>query len=147
MTVATTVSGRRVYVRIGDGNSPETFSHRCSMNGERSLALTVETGKVVVPDCDNPEAPGWPATIKTVISAAISGEGVVHIPDLAFFYAMIIEEGSRNFEIAIVDSSDTVLAQWDGRFHITSFVPTGPQDGLLTMQMAAESDGPLSKVV
>lgn len=61
---------------IGDGATPEVFSAWC---GITSLTKTTnkETGTVNMPDCDDPDLPGWLETYLISNQMVVSGSGTV----------------------------------------------------------------------
>ena len=76
MAQGTSVRFGQQVLLIGDGGSPETFSAWC---GITSLTKTTnkETGTVNMPDCEDPDLPGWLEIYLISNQMVISGEGTL----------------------------------------------------------------------
>lgn len=77
-TYVDTLSGELILVQIGDGASPEVFTHDCMINGSRSLSLTASTRDQTIPNCTNPSAPDKTVRDVDALDSQISGEGKLH---------------------------------------------------------------------
>ncbi|MBX4159131.1 hypothetical protein K4A07_18585, partial [Lactiplantibacillus plantarum] len=72
------VSGEDILVQLGDGASPEVFTHDCMINGSRGFNRTATTTDQQIPNCTDPSKP--PKTMRRTDStdSTISGEGLLH---------------------------------------------------------------------
>jgi hypothetical protein len=77
MALPTTLKGTQLYIKIGDGASPEVFLHPCLINSERGVTFTSTTNDIIVPDCSNPDDPAWRQVVKDVLSVNITGAGIL----------------------------------------------------------------------
>lgn len=99
MAQATTVSGPKLLILIGDGEDPEEFSHPCTINAARGFSVTANTNDSNVPDCDDPETPPWLEREVASKSATISGAGTLHAPDQELFFEWLESGVPKNVQV------------------------------------------------
>lgn len=135
MTIAT-VKGTQLLVKIGDGASPEVFTHPCLINAKRGFSLEVSTNKIVVPDCDNPDDPAWQQVIKDVLSASIDGAGKLDTADVSDYHDWLLSPDTKNVRIYL-----GTVGYWASAFHLTSFQVSGDRGALVEVTIKLDSDG------
>lgn len=69
------VKGTQLYIKVGDGASPEVFTHPCLINMKRGIKFQSSANKVIVPDCDNPDDPAWQETFVDGLNISVDGAG------------------------------------------------------------------------
>src|SRR5690606_30459482 len=77
MAKPTSVKGTQLFIKVGDGASPEVFTHPCLINAERGIAFRSTTGDIVGPGCNSPDDPAWRELVKDALSAGVTGAGIL----------------------------------------------------------------------
>lgn len=140
MAALTELRGTQVYIKVGNGASPEVFAHPCLINTKRGIKFASSTNKVIVPDCDNPEDPAWTDAIKDALSASIDGAGMLDnkIATIQFYDTWFRSKTSRNVQIWL-----GTVGHWSGAFHLTNWDITGDRHDNAQVSLTLESDGAL----
>lgn len=128
--------GKDMLIKIGDGESPETFS---TVAGLRATTLAFNATQIDITSADSPGQ--WRELLAGGISSAqISGSGVFKdaTSDIILRQAFFTQSNA-NFAIYI-PGFGTV----SGPFKITALHYDGPYDGEVTMSMTLASSGALS---
>ncbi|MEX4006941.1 phage tail tube protein [Neoaquamicrobium sediminum] len=137
-----TMSGKQLLVQIGDGAEPEVFAHDCLINTERGIAFAAETNRETIPDCDDPDAPGWSEITVSGQSATISGAGRLHTTSVSEWFDWFTSGEGKNVRVLLNGVS---LANggghWAGVFKLTAWEVTGPETGRAAVSVTLESDG------
>lgn len=144
MAEATAFVGADILVKISTTADGNTLTHYCSINGSRGLTLNTENNSTVIPDCENPKAPGWKKTRITGLGLSIDGAGVAHKPDVKVLSDILISGESVNGSVEVGGSGGTAFV---GKFAITSLSVTGERLDDSTFNIALESDGPEPSVI
>lgn len=141
MTALTKLKGTALYIKIGDGASPETFAHPCLINAKRGIKFTSSANKIVIPDCDNPDDPAWTEVIKDALSASIDGAGKVDnvLATIQFYDTWFRDEDSKNVQVWL----DTV-GKWTGAFQLTAWDISGDRNAYADVTITLESTGVLA---
>jgi hypothetical protein len=71
------IEGELLTVQIGDGGSPETFTHPCLINTDRGISFTTNMTETEVPDCSSPSMPAKIVRKARSFDFTISGAGKV----------------------------------------------------------------------
>jgi len=142
MAAPKTMSGRQLLVQIGDGGNPEQFAHDCLINTERGIAFNSEANRETIPDCDDPDAPGWSVMNKSGLSATISGAGRLHTASVEAWFNWFNSDDTKNVRVLLngVSAADGG-GYWKGAFKLTAFEVTGPETGRAAVTVTLESDG------
>jgi predicted secreted protein len=144
MVAITPLRGTQLYIKVGDGSSPEVFAHPCLINTKRGIKFASSTNKVIIPDCDNPEDPAWSEAIKDALSASIDGAGTLDnkAAVISFYDAWFRDVDSRNVRIYL-----GTMGHWSGAFHLTGWEINGDRNDNAQASISLESDGALSAFV
>lgn len=144
MTAITKLRGTQLYIKVGDGATPEVFAHPCLINTQRGISFTSSTNKVIVPDCDNPDDPAWSEAIKDGLAATINGSGVLDnkAATITFYDAWFRATASRNVQVWL-----GTMGYWSGAFHLTGWEVTGDRNNNAEAKLTLESDGPIATFV
>jgi len=77
MAQATTLSFPKLKVELGNSDGPpETFTAPCGFNS-RALNRSKNLSEVVIPDCDDEEAPAYVGRDVLSMTWSVTGEGVL----------------------------------------------------------------------
>lgn len=138
MAEPTSIEGTQVTIRVGDGGSPETFSHPCLINAERGVSFTKSNNDVIVPDCTNPEDPAWRQIAHDSIACAVSGAGILDnvLATIQAYDSWF--RGSTRKNVRIYLGS---VGYWQGSFDLTTFEVTGERGNKALVNIALDSDG------
>lgn len=137
------VRGTKLLIQVGGGGSPETFTHDCLINTERSFGIAAETSDFPTFDCNDPEAVSWLQREKVSLSADISGGGRLHTADLSTYDAWARSLDPKNVKITINAPAANGGGSWLGAYHLTEFRVTGGDKGstievAITLQSTGE---------
>ena len=136
------LSGEKILILIGDGASPEVFAHPCLINAERGITFGSSTNPEVVPDCDDPSAPGWVQTEVDGLNATINGSGMHDVGSTEEFFAWYESGESRNVKV----KEDKVGGStFTGAFKLTEYNFAGNRKAKATGGITLVSDGPVTR--
>lgn len=144
MAQATTIRGTKILVKIGDGGSPETFAHNCSVNGARSFQLSAQTNDVNVPDCDDPDLMAWIEREKVSLGATVNGAGICNTPDIEFFFDYAADSDPKNCRIVVDTTGANGGGYFAGAFHCTDFQINGDRGTKADMSITLQSSGAIT---
>lgn len=130
------IRGTQLYIKVGNGASPEVFAHPCLINTKRGIQFTSSTNKIIVPDCENPDDPAWSEAVKDALSATINGAGTLDVDAVAEYDEWFRNPESKQVQVWLGD-----LGHWQGGFHLTNFEITGDRGSLAEAAVTLESDG------
>ena len=68
---------KSLLVEFGDGASPESFAHLCTINTNREFTMEASTVDDPIVDCTAPDSPAWTGRVIDTLSAGVSGEGTM----------------------------------------------------------------------
>ncbi len=137
-----TMSGRQLLVQIGDGETPEVFAHDCLINTERGIAFAAETNRERIPDCENPDAPGWSEVTISGQSATITGAGRLHTTSVKKWFAWFTSGEEKNIRVLLNGvSAANGGGHWAGAYKLSAFDVTGPETGRAAVSVTLESHG------
>jgi len=134
----TTMRFGKFRVLLGDGATPEAFTAPCGFTS-RSFSRSKELSDIVIPDCDNPDAPSHVARDVRSLSSSISGSGVLAKTALPTWEAAYDSAESVNCRIEM-DWGDTTIT-YEQRFHLSSMELSGEDGGRVQISVSMESDG------
>jgi predicted secreted protein len=136
MAQPTTIRGTQLLIKVGDGASPEVFTHPCLINTERGIQFQSQGADVVVPDCATPEDPAWLEHVKDGLSATITGAGTLNITDVDEFDAWFRDPDPKNVQVWL-----GTHGYWQGAFHLTEFQVTGTRTEKAQCNISLRSEG------
>jgi predicted secreted protein len=138
MATPTTLRGTQLYIKIGDGASPETFTHPCTINAERGIVFRSTTNDIIVPDCTNPDDPAWRELVKDALSAGITGSGILDatLSVIQSWDTWFRGDDGKNVQVWLGN-----IGYWQGSFKLTEWNPQGDRNNKITTPITLESDG------
>lgn len=143
MALVKSAKGSKILVKLGDGNSPEEFTHYCTINAEREFAVEANVNETVGVDCDDIDAAGWVEREVASKSGTITGQGMMNTPDYPIFWEFFDESTARNCQVVLdVDAADggSII---EGRFLLTQLSMSGNRGEKMQGSITLQSDGPL----
>jgi len=131
--------GRQLLIMVGDGASPETFAHPCTINGDRGVSRQAQVTEELDHDCDQPYLPGWVTRVVEGKSATISGAGRIKLADQEMFDEWFASGEARNVRVMIGAGQDAPM--YEGAFKLTAMNLQGGDLGSLTGSLTMLSHG------
>lgn len=141
MAPVKTINGQKLLVQIGDGAEPEVFAVDCLINSERGIQFSSDTNEIVVPDCDDPDAPAWKESTKDGLSATVSGAGMLHTTSVETWFDWFRSKDTKNVRVKVDVSAANGGGYWQGAFHLTAFEITGNRNDKATVSVTLTSSG------
>jgi hypothetical protein len=145
MSLAKTLRGTQLLIKVSDGASTPAFSHPCLINTSRGIQLTAEMNEVLVPDCSDPDLMAWLEREKKSLSATISGAGVLNTPDFEDYFDWFtsVDPKACRVELGGVSSANGG-GYLSGSFHLSSFEATGDRGDKVQTTMSLPSTGEIT---
>lgn len=137
MAQPTTARPGKMRILLGDGASPEVFTAPCGLT-TKALRVSKDLSDVVIPDCDDPDAPYWLARDVTSLSVEITGEGLLAAESEATWMDATFSTDPVNVKVEIEFTTGT--RTFEGAFHVTAS-PSGQQGQRVSIDVSMQSDG------
>jgi len=134
-------SGRRLLIRVSNGESPEVFSLFCTFNGDRAIQFDAASTDEIDTDCDNPTAVAFTVTEVDSLSATVSGAGRVKAVDVPEFFNWYVSGEARNAQVEI-DAPNGVM--FEGQLLLLSWNVNGGETGSATADLTMKFTGPVT---
>lgn len=144
MTAVKSMNGTKLLVQIGDAGSPETFAHDCLINAERSIQFSADGEAVIVPDCDDPDAPGWKEQFKDGLQAVITGAGMLHTASVEKWFDWFKGSDPKNVRVRVDVTAANGGGYWSGAFHLMNFEVSGARKNKSQVSVTLNSSGALT---
>lgn len=141
MAQPATLKGTQLYIKIGDGASPEVFTHPCLINSDRGVVFRSNTNDVIVPDCEEPDDPAWRELVKDVLSAGVTGSGILDnvLATIQAYTTWWKSDTGKNVQIWL-----GTIGYWQASFKLTEWNPSGARGEKIVSTITLESDGVVS---
>lgn len=68
---------KKLLIQFGDAETPEVFTHACTINTSQDFTIEATTTDATEPNCEDPDAPGWVLRAVDTLSAGINGAGTM----------------------------------------------------------------------
>ncbi len=129
--------GRALLIKIGDGESSESFSNLCGLNS-KTLTINNTSIDVTTPDCATPEGALWTETLAGLKNVSVSGDGFFEdsTTEARMNTVVMQNDNQANFEIVVPD-----FGTYAGAFRIASVEFGGETEGGVTYSISLESTG------
>lgn len=138
MAQPATISGTQLLIMI-ETETAGVFEHPCLINAERGIVFAADANSEVVPDCDNPDDPGWKEVTKDGFQATITGAGVLDTTNIPLFDAWFRVDEVKSVKIQI--GATPSIGTWTGDFKLTEFGITGNRGEKANATVTMLSDG------
>jgi predicted secreted protein len=142
MAAISTIRGSQLLIKVGNGASPEVFSHPCLINTARGIQFQSNNNKIITPDCDNPDDPAWTEVVKDGLSATITGAGTLDTASVAAYDTWYVSPLSKNVQVWL-----GAVGHWPGAFLLTQWGITGDRGNKAQVSLTLESDGALGAYI
>lgn len=146
MALPTTLKGSKVRVLVGNGATPEVFGAPCGLN-ERGITFTKNLNEISIPDCDDPDLVNWLGREADTLSASISGQGLLAQEAEPTWWAWFSSSLSRNVRLEFLNDANVRQFFYTGKFHLSSFEVSATRGERVTVTIAAQSDGTITRTV
>jgi hypothetical protein len=140
MAKATTVRGKHGYIQFE--TAPNVFTKLCGFS-KIEYTFEKDMSDVVVPDCDDLDAPSWVERDVVSLSASFSCAGVASKESIGYIEAATLSSDSINARVRIIgfgEGSSTPDKLIAGKFHIKHKVDL-PNGERIQISVDGESDG------
>ena len=145
MAVVTTIKGEGVFIQIGNGATPEVFSHPCLINAERGIVFSSNVTSEGVVDCADADAPAWVETDVDDLVATITGSGKLHLPDQDDYFDWWKSGASKNVKVVDNTTGANGGQTFAGAFKLTQFEKTGARRQRVTASITLVSTGAVTR--
>ena len=142
MVAVKTLQGESLLIKIETAPGSGIYTHDCLINTDRGVTFESDVTEILVPDCDQPDLPGWKQILKDGLSAEIAGAGVMHTPSLEAWFNWFNGDISKNVRIetnGVTGANGGGYVQ--GAFKLTSYNWTGARKELSTVEVTLQSHG------
>lgn len=142
MAKPTTLSYAKMIIYVGDGAAPEVFASPCGLTA-KGLDFAAQASDVVVPDCDDPDAPAWIERATRSLSGKITGSGILAVEAFNIWRDWVLSGLPKNCRVQFVGSG---LGYYAGSFLLTACSYKGNQGEKVTVDVTLDSDGQITFV-
>lgn len=139
-----TIKFGKMKVELGDGGSPEVFTAPCGFT-QKGFSRNKSLNEVLIPDCDDPDAPIVVARDVSSISFSVTGEGVLAAESLATWDSFYNSTSSRNVRVTLEFAAPTGTIIYTGKAHLENFEITGNSGTRVSASISLQSDGALTR--
>lgn len=146
MSTVKAINGTKLLIQIGNGATPEVFTHDCLVNTDRGIAFSSDENRQVIPDCDNPDAPAWSVLNKDGLQAQITGSGMLHTASTEEWFNWFNSDTAKNIRVVVDTSGADGGGYWSLKAKLTGFEVTGSRNEKATATVTIGSDGPVTWV-
>ena len=101
MAKPTTRSWTKLSIWPGDGGSPEDFAQKVCGLTSKGFTLSSDVAETNVPDCDDPDLPGWVERTTRSNSADLSGSGVMAEENFDFYRQWKMSGEEKNTRVVL----------------------------------------------
>jgi hypothetical protein len=115
VTPVNSVNGTKLLIRLGDGATPETFTHHCVINTNRGIEFTSSPIETLIPNCPpDDDEPGWVSREVDGLSCSIPVAGMLDTRSYKPFRDWFLSGNSRNIQVELVASGADGGGHWFG---------------------------------
>lgn len=147
MALPTTAKFGAFRVLLGNGAGPEVFSAPCGFT-QKAFARSKELSDIVVPDCDDPDAPAWVEREVRSLSSSISGSGVLAKEALPVWDEAFDSTDAVNCKVEMHWGTGAGnIITYTQKFHLSSFEISADLGDKVQVSVQMESTGAAVKTV
>jgi hypothetical protein len=99
MALVGIIEGEKLLIKIGNGATPEVFSHSCLINTTRGIAFTTNLSETEVADCTTPSNPAKIVRRAKSIDFTVTGEGTLDKTSAFAFLTWLGTAVAKNVQI------------------------------------------------
>lgn len=132
-----TQQGRELLIKMGDGESSETFTTICGLTS-KGITINGNTYDVTTATCGSESGPLWQELQSGMKSVQVSGNGIFKddTAEADLVATHLADTTSTNFQVIVPD-----FGTFAGAFFIESFEMGGEQEGAVTLSLSLNSTG------
>jgi len=93
------IEGEKLLILIGDGASPEVFTHPCLINTTRGITWVTNMTETEVPDCASPATPAKIVRKAKSVDFTVSGAGKVDKTSVFAYIQWLNSAVSKNAKL------------------------------------------------
>lgn len=121
-TVVNAFNSSKLLIRLGDGGSPETFTHPCMINTSRGIAFSSNPTEVLLPFCPpDDDLSAWIEREPDAYTASISGAGIFDRDSHDIFWDWWVSSESKHVHVLIFEEG-----YYSGSAILSSYTISGP---------------------
>jgi predicted secreted protein len=132
-----TLSYSKFIIYVGDGGAPELFTAPCGLTA-KGLDFAAQANDVLVPDCDDPDAPAWLERATKSLSGKITGSGVLAVESFTIWRDWCLSGLPKNCRVQLIG---TGLGYYAGSFLLTAFSLKANHGDKVTVDVTLDSNG------
>ncbi len=137
-----TARAGKFRVLLGDSADPIVYAAPCGFTS-KSLSLGKSLSEVLIPDCDDPDAPLATGRDVESTTASISGEGVAAASSLPVW--LDAYDSTESVPVKVEIEYSTGIVTWTGLMHVESLELGAEQGGRVSLNVSMQSDGQLTR--
>lgn len=142
MTAPVTARFGKFRIYLGSGVAPIVYAAPCGFTS-KSLELSKKLSEVLIPDCDDPDAPIATGRDVESTSWSITGQGVAAAAAIPVWLDAYESTASVPVKIEIEFSTGTVT--WVGAAQLESLKLGAESGGRVTIDVSIMGDGALTR--
>lgn len=142
MTKPTTIKFGKLIVKLGDGETPEVFSAPCGFTS-KAFTRSKTLNEVVVPDCDDPDAPANVERDVASLSWAVTGNGVLAGESLEAWDAFYDSTDPVNVIIEEIFDAPIGTITYTGAAHLETWEHTAELGQRVNASVSIQGTGAL----
>lgn len=125
MAFVAPVAGEQLLIKVGDGATPETFTHPCLINTDRAFEGSASASSTAVADCATPSNPAKTVRVVQSVDFKASGSGVLDATSVKAYWDWLAAGTQKNCKI--IQNLAGSAGGWtaSGPFILTAFAITG----------------------
>jgi hypothetical protein len=141
MAQATTLSFPKLKVELGDGATPtEVFAAPCGLNS-RALNRSKNLNEVVIPDCDDEEAPAYVGRDVLSMTWSVTGEGVLAEEAVEAWEALW--DSTLSTSVKVTEEFGTTTVVHLGKAHLATYNHGANRGEKASITIDLQGDGAL----
>lgn len=140
-TPVKTLVGTKILVQIGDGASPETFTHDCFINTDRGVQISSDLTSTLTPFCDDPELPAWKEQFKDGLELTVTGAGKLHTTSLEEWFDWMNGDTAKHIRIKFDTTGALGGGYLEGSAKLSQVTLNGPRKDNATVEVTIVSHG------
>lgn len=130
------LQGTHVYIKVGDGATPEVFTHPCLINTKRGVKFNSSTQKDIVPDCANPDDPAWESCFVDGLNITVDGAGKLDVSAVATYDGWWQSGAAKNVQIWL-----GTIGYWQVAMKLPTWSIDGDRNKYAEATLSMTSDG------
>lgn len=92
-------AGETLLIKVGNGATPEVFTHPCLINTTRDITYTTNVTDTEVADCDNPSLPAAILRQAKSVDVTVTGAGKLNKSDCEYYAAWALSGVPKNVQV------------------------------------------------